>query len=264
MLCGIWHNRQLLRALIWRDIQGRYRGSVLGLAWSFVNPLILLVLYTFVFTVVFKARWGAASVGEDRTHFAQMLFVGMVVHGIVAEVLQRAPAQIVSQPNYVKKVVFPLEILPLVAVGSALAHALAGLIVLVLAFLTLRGHVPLTAALLPIVWVPLLLMVSGAAWLLASIGVFVRDTGQLMVMVSTVLLFASPIFYPLSALPVALQPYLALNPLAWVIEQSRAVLVVGVLPDWQGLAIWTALSACIAAAGFALFQKTRQGFADVL
>ncbi|MGE3347343.1 MAG: ABC transporter permease [Ramlibacter sp.] len=264
MLLSIWRQRELLKSLVWRDVQGRYRGSALGLSWSIIHPLILLCLYTFVFAVVFKARWGITGPGETRTHFSQMLFVGMIVHGIIAEVLQRAPSVIISQPNFVKKVVFPLEILPLIAVGSALIHACISLVVLVTIVALFNQGLHVTALALPLVWVPLILFGCAVAWLFASIGVFIRDTAQMMAMLTTLLLFASPVFYPISALPLKLQPWLALNPLAWIIEQSRAVLIGGQWPDLVGLAVWTAISTCSVIVGFAWFQKTRQGFADVI
>ncbi|MBX3658433.1 MAG: ABC transporter permease [Ramlibacter sp.] len=264
MLLGTWQQRQLLGSLIRRDVQGRYRGSLLGLSWAIVHPLILLGLYTFVFAIVFKARWGSLGSGEPRTHFTQMLFVGMIVHGVIGEVLQRAPGVIIAQPNFVKKVVFPLQILPLVAVGSALIHASISLAVLVFILALANQSVHWTLVLLPFVWTPLVLFACGIAWLFGSVGVFVRDTSQMVAMLTTILLFASPVFYPISALPVSLQPWLALNPLAWIIEQSRAVLIAGRLPDLTGLIVWTLVSTGFSILGFIWFQKTRQGFADVV
>lgn len=260
---SLWRNRDLIIALVKREVIGRYRGSVMGIAWSFFNPLLMLVIYTFVFSVVFKARWGTGG-EESKADFAIILFVGMLVHGLFAECINRAPALILSNVNYVKKVIFPLEILPWVAFGSALFHTAIGLVVLLLAQLILNHQIPWTAVLFPLVLLPLVLIAMGFAWFLAAFGVFVRDIGQLTGMFTTVLLFISPVFYPLSALPLKYQGWLQLNPLAFIIEEGRKVLVFGQLPHPGQLAGMTVIGMFIACAGFAWFQKTRKGFADVL
>lgn len=259
----MWSNRQLILQMTKRDVIGRYKGSVMGVMWSFLNPLFLLVIYTFVFSVVFKARWGT-SLPESKTQFAILLFVGMIVHGLFAETLNRAPGLILSNVSYVKKIVFPLEILPVVAIGTALFHALVSVLVLVVAFVLINGYLQWTIVFLPLVLLPLIVLTLGAAWGLASLGVFLRDVAQPIGLVMTVLLFASPVFYPITALPEYIRPWLMLNPLTFVIEQARAVLVFGQMPDWAGLAIYSLASLLIAWMGYAWFQKTRKGFANVL
>jgi len=263
MVSTLWRNRSLIRQLVQREVIGRYRGSVLGVAWSFFNPVIMLILYTFVFSVVFKARWG---LGGDDTHasFAVILFVGMIVHGLFAEVANRAPGIILANISYVKRVVFPLEILPAVALGSAMFHAVVSLFVLLLAQLVLTQHLSWTLILFPLIIAPLLLVTMGCAWLLASLGVFVRDIGQTTGMITTMMLFFAPVFYPISALPPGIQAWLHLNPLTFVIEEGRKVLLFGQLPDWGGLMLYMVVSLGIAWAGFWWFQKTRKGFADVV
>jgi len=257
-----WRNRHLILQLTKRDVLGRYRGSMMGLAWSFFNPLIMLTVYTFVFSVVFKARWSVA--GEDKINFAIVLFVGLIAYGLFAECINRAPSLILSNSNYVKKVVFPLEILPSVTLGSALFHASVSLIVLLIAQLLVNQRLPWTVIFFPIVLLPLLFSAMGFAWLLSALGVYVRDMGQVTTILTTVLMFMSPLFYPLSALPKEYQFWLQLNPLTLIIEQSRGVLIFGKTPDWilWGLALATSLIVC--AGGFWWFQKTRKGFADVL
>ena len=262
LLRSLWHNRQLIAQMTRREVIGRYRGSVMGLAWSFFNPILMLAVYTFVFSEIFKARWVGQDAGKGQ--FAILLFVGMIMHGLFAECANRAPSLIMSNSNYVKKVVFPLEILPLITLGSALFHTCISLIVLVLAQLILTHSLPWTAILLPLVMMPLVLGTLGISWLLASLGVFLRDVSHVIGVLTTVLLFLSPVLYPVAALPPAYQPWLKLNPLTYIIEESRNILLFGQLPQWGSLFVAMVIGALMAAAGYWLFQKTRKGFADVL
>uniref|UniRef100_UPI0030FBE46C ABC transporter permease n=1 Tax=uncultured Acidovorax sp. TaxID=158751 RepID=UPI0030FBE46C len=259
---SLWTNRQLIARMGQREIIGRYKGSAMGLAWSFITPLFMLAIYTFVFSVVFQARWGTSE--ESKTQFAVVLFAGLIVHTLFSDVINRAPQLVLGNVNYVKKVVFPLEILPVVQLLSATFHALVSVAVLIAAQLVFQGSLPITALLLPVVLLPFLLLTLGLAWCLASLGVFVRDVGQTISLVTSVMLFMSPVFFPVQSLPPALQPWMHLNPLTFVIEQVREVVVWGRLPDWQGLAVYSLASIATAWLGFAWFQKTRKGFADVL
>lgn len=260
---SLWRNRYLTLQLARRDVVGRYRGSVMGLAWSFFHPLIMLTIYTFVFSVVFKTKWGVAN-QSGQAAFAVILFAGMVVHGLFAEVLNRAPTLILQNTNYVKRVIFPLEILPLTSLISALFHTLISVAVLLLAIVVLHGQLHWTALLLPVVLLPLIVLSLGVAWFLAAVGVYVRDVGQVMGVVATVLLFVSPVFFPLSAIPRAFQKFIMLNPLTFIIEQSRAVLLFGQLPNVGGLVVYFMVSVLVMWLGYASFQKMRRGFADVL
>ena len=263
LIRDLWRNRQLTRQMIHRDIAGRYKGSALGLAWSFFNPVFMLAVYTFVFSEIFKARWGTGE-DESKTQFAVVLFAGMIVHGLFAEVLNRAPGLILANVNYVKKVVFPLEILPVVSLGAALFHSLVSLGVLLAAFALFNGYVHWTAVLIPLVMLPLVVLTLGLAWMLASLGVFLRDVGQTIGIITTVLMFLSPVFYPVTAVPERFRPFIMANPLTFIIEQAREVLIWGHLPNWTGLGIYTLAATAVAWAGYAWFQKTRKGFADVL
>ena len=260
---SLWRNRQLILQMTKREVVGRYKGSVMGLAWSFFNPVFMLVVYTFVFSVVFKARWAVGS-DESKTQFAVVLFVGMIVHGLFAEVLNRAPGLILSNVNYVKKVVFPLEILPVISMGAALFHSLVSLGVLLIAFALFNGYLHWTAVLAPLVVLPLVILTLGLAWMLAALGVFLRDVSQTIGLITTVMMFLAPVFYPITAIPEEFRLWIMANPLTFMIEQAREVLIWGRLPDWAGLSIYTFVASVIAWAGFAWFQKTRKGFADVL
>jgi lipopolysaccharide transport system permease protein len=260
---SLWRHRRLIVQMTRREVSGRYKGSIAGLAWSFLTPLLMLAVYTFIFSVVFKARW--ADGGEQsNTGFAVVMFAGMIVHGLVAEALNRAPTLILANVNYVKKVVFPLEILPVIAMATALFHAAISLGILLGACAIYKGFVHWTAIFIPLVLLPLVILSLGFAWVLASIGVFLRDVGQAIGPLTTVMLFLSPVFYPLSAVPELLRPLIMVNPLTFIMGEARAVLVWGQLPDWRGLAIYTVVALAVAWAGYAWFQKTRKGFADVI
>ena len=260
---SLLRNRQLIVQMTRREVAGRYKGSVLGLAWSFLTPILMLAVYTFVFSVVFKARWGTDG-DESKTQFALVLFVGMIVHGLFAEVLNRAPGLILSNVNYVKKVVFPLDVLPVIAMGAALFHASISLAVLLIAFALFNGYLHWTVIFIPVVLLPLVILTLGVAWILASLGVFLRDVGQTVGIITTVMLFLAPIFYPVTALPEEVRPLIMANPLTFIIEEARGVVILGRMPHWTGLGMYTLVATAVAWAGFAWFQKTRKGFADVL
>lgn len=262
MVASLWRNRSLIFASAKREVLGRYRGSAMGLLWSFFNPVFMLAVYTFVFSEVFKARWNAGS--ESKTEFALLLFVGLIVYGLFSDCINRAPGVILSNVNYVKKVVFPLEILPFVNLLSALFHGAISLGVWLLAYIFLFGIPYPTVLYLPLIMLPFFLFVMGLSWALSSLGVYLRDVGQFIGTVTSVLMFLSPVFYPATALPEAYRHLMYLNPLTPVIEQARAVLYFGHTPDFAILAVYWAATFVIAWLGFAWFQKTRKGFADVL
>ena len=258
-----WSNQDLIWQMTKRDVIGRYRGSIMGLAWSFFNPVFMLVVYTFVFSVVFKARWGGGG-EESKTDFAIILFVGMIVHGLFAECVNRAPGLIVGNVNYVKRVVFPLEILPFVAMGSTLFHTVVSLAVLLGFYFLLHTQIHWTVVFVPFIFLPLIVATLGLAWVLASLGVFIRDIGQATGILTTILMFLSPVFFPVSALPPRYQLWMHLNPLTFIIEEARNALIWGQLPNWAGWCIYAAISLVLAWIGFWWFQRTRKGFADVI
>ena len=262
MGASLWRHRRLVQVLIQREVIGRYRGSVMGILWSFFNPVFMLVIYTFVFSVVFKARWNVDS--DSKTEFALVLFAGLIMFNLFSECVNRAPGLIISNANYVKKVVFPLEILPWVVLGSAMFHALISLCVWLAAYLVLFGMPPTTVLLLPLIIVPFMLFIMGLSWGLASLGVYLRDVSQFIGMVTSVLMFVTPIFYPVNSLPEKYRFYLLLNPLTPAVEMTRDVLFWGKVPDLSMLSLYALATVLIAWLGFAWFQKTRKGFADVL
>jgi len=259
---SFWRNRELISQMSRRDIIGRYRGSVLGLLWSFVTPILMLAVYTLVFSVAFKAWWTGEH--ERSSQFAIIVFTGMIVHGLLAECVHRAPAVILSQVNYVKKIVFPLESLCWVILCSAAFHTAMSLTVLLLFLLLTQQALHWTVLLLPLVLLPLLLLSVGCSWVLASIGVFVRDVAQVTSLVTSVLLFLSPVFYPVSALPEQYRPLLYANPLTLVINQARDVLLWGKQPSWPVWCLELVASLIVSALGLRWFERTRKGFADVL
>jgi lipopolysaccharide transport system permease protein len=260
---SFWGNRNLIKTLVKREVVGRYRGSMLGIVWSFFNPLLMLAVYTFVFGVIFKTRWSAES--DSKTEFALILFAGLIVFNLFAECLNRSPGLILSNVNYVKRVVFPLEILPWVALGAATFHALISLSVWLIAYTLFFGMPHPTVLLLPLIMLPLIFFIMGLTWWLASLGVFLRDVSQFVGIFVTILMFLSPIFYPASALPDGLfRHFLILNPITAVVEQVRDVMFWGKLPNLGMLANSFIIGITTAWLGFVWFQKTRKGFADVI
>jgi lipopolysaccharide transport system permease protein len=252
--------------LIWqftrRDVLARYRGSLLGLGWSFVTPLLMLAVYTFVFRGIFKMRWGDAQTSDFE--FALQMYAGLIVYSLFAEVVSRAPRLVLDQPNLVKKVVFPLEILPWVAVLAGLFHLALNVLALLVGTMLARGGIPLTVVALPLVLAPFVPLLLGLAWFLAALGVYLRDVGQIIALAVALLLFLSPVFYPLSAVPREWQAWLWANPLTPVMEQLRRVALDGVWPDWPQLALQLAVATAFAWAGARWFAAVRKGFADVV
>lgn len=263
LAASVARNGNLIYELARREVAGKYKESWLGMLWALLVPLALLAVYTFVFGVVMKVRWGGSG-SESRIEFALMLFVGMLVHTFFSECVSKAPELVLRNASYVKKVVFPLEIMAIAAVLSALFHLVAALLVFLVVAVMVHGTVPWTIVLFPVVFLPVVLFTLGVTWILASIGVFFRDVTQFVSLIVILFLFLSPVFYPVSALPEHFQFLLRLNPLTLPIESGRLVLIAGVQPNWMALVTQLALGMAVAYAGFWWFQKTRKGFADVV
>lgn len=258
---SLYTHRSLFRSLVMRDIETRYRGTMLGFLWVVAYPLMMLAVYAFVFGGIFNARWGSGGSMKD---YVLMLYCGLIVHGVFSETLTRSPAAILSNPSYVKKVVFPLELLPFTHLASAMFTALVSLGLLGILLLIQQHSISITALLVPVVLAPLLILTAGLAWFLAAIGVFFRDVGQIIGVTMSILLFLSPVFYPASSAPALGQKLIYLNPLTYPIEELRAVLILGVQPNWlQWLAYFT-VAILVAIAGLWVFQKSRPAFADVI
>lgn len=258
----IWNYRALIWQMTKREIAARYRGSMMGMLWSFLYPFFMLAVYAFFFTVIYQARWNVHPV--NKIEFAMILFAGLIPYNFFAECINRAPKLLLSNVNYIKKVVFPVEILPWVEIGVALFHMITSYIVL-FAFLLIANHsLPWTILLLPVVNLPLILIVVGLSWFLSSLAVYVRDTVELVTIFTTVLLFLSPIFYSVQQMPAAYRAFIKLNPLTFILEQNRAVIISGKLPNWNELGISIILGVMIASLGYYWFSFTRHSFADVL
>ncbi len=296
MLANLWRQRELAWQLARRDILGRYRSSWLGLLWSVLTPLVQLAIYTFVFAIVFKSRWGADEhQPESRAFFALTMFCGMLAFNLFAEVVNRAPGLMVDNANYVKRVVFPLETFIVSALITATFNLLVGLVVFfVFSVLALGAPPGLHVLWLPVVLVPLWLLAAGMAWFLASLGVFVRDIGHIVALAMQVLFFVTPIFYSVQRVPKSFRPLLELNPLSAIVENARRVMLgqayivtqtpavasapvesasaasapamhlLAVQPEWFSLGLTTAFAAVAAMMGYAFFMKSKRAFSDVI
>jgi lipopolysaccharide transport system permease protein len=262
MTACIWRNRSLIAALVKRDVLSRYRGSILGTFWLFLSPVLMLAVYTFVFSGVFEGSWRQGS--ESGIEFALVLYVGLICFNLFSECLTRAPSLIIANSNYVKKISFPLEILPLVNVISASYQLVANLLLWLIGYLAFVGAPHLSAFLVPLVLIPFMMFSLGLTWLFASLGVFFRDVSQVVGIVITIMMFLTPIFYPASAISERYRYLLDFNPLATVVEVMRGVLCWGAVPDPLLFGMYWISSVLIAWVGFYWFQKTRKAFADVL
>lgn len=262
LIHSLWINRHLIGQLTKREVVGRYRGSALGLLWSFFNPVFMLSIYTVVFGSIFRMRWNQGS--GDNSEFVAILFTGLIIHGLFSETVSRATRLIVNSANLVKKVIFPLEILPVTIIGAALFHTLISTTILLLYNYILTNHLPVTILLFPIILLPLLLILLGISLFVSSFGVYFRDLSQTVGLITSALLFLSPIFYPITAIPETYRHFLFLNPLTFIIVEARSVLLWGQTPNWAGLFIYFSVSLLVLFLGWHWFQRTRKGFADVL
>ena len=256
-------NRSLLWQFVKRNIAVRYRGSMLGLVWSFVQPLMMLCVYTFVFSVVLKARWGMDT-GDSKGAFAIIMFCGMALYNIFAECIAGSCGVILVNPNLVKKGIFPLDVLPLAQTFSTFILSTVWFFLLFLGVIFIYGKLSFTMLLLPLVLIPLFLFTQGVSYFVASLGVYVRDTSYVVQVILQILFFMTPIFYPISVVPKQYRWPLEANPLTILIEQARNVFLYGKLPDWNFLGIAFLISVIVLQLGFVWFTRTKKGFADVL
>jgi lipopolysaccharide transport system permease protein len=264
----LWKQRYLIRQFAGREISSRYQGTYLGAVWSLITPLLMLGVYTFVYGVIFKARWmGAApgsTTGDGLASFALAMFSGTLVYSIFSETLNRSCGLIIGVPNFVKKVVFPLQILPLVTLIGSLFQAMVALVVLAIGMIIVTGSIPPTMLLAPVMILPIALFSLGLAWFCSSLGVYVRDIGHGVAIVTQVLFFATPIFYPIEAVPAAYRGVMSLNPLTPMVTVARQALLGQTSIAWDSYALSLAIGLIVAFAGYGWFQATRRGFADVL
>jgi lipopolysaccharide transport system permease protein len=256
-------HRQLLWQFTRREVLSRYRGSWLGLAWSLLNPLMMLSLYTFVFSVVFEARWGGGAEPAGLMEFALPLFSGLVSFSLFAETANAAPTMILSHVSYVKRVVFPLEVLPVAKCLACGVQTACSLAILLVAVGIDRGPM-LSWLYAPLMFLPIWCFSLGITMFLASLGVFIRDIGNAVGIVTTMLMFLSPVFFPESRLPESLREVLWLNPLGRMIENVRACTVEGLPPDWPAWFVSSLIGLAVLMAGYTWFHKSKNAFADVL
>lgn len=261
-LYNIWVSRHLLLQLWKRDFASRYKNGLFGFTWAVLNPLMMLALYSFVFVSIFKMRWGSGP--DVKGNFIILLFTGLMVHGFFAEFLTRAPLLVSSNSSYVKRVVFPLELLPLVPLLSALINLLIGIVLVSCLLFYAQGYIPLTVVLLPIVLIPYVFLVLGISYFVSATGVYVRDMTHLVGIATTIAMFASPVLFPMENVPEKYRIILYLNPLTTVVVELRDVAVLGIIPDWRIWMLYSAASILIFLGGFSWFKVTRKGFADVL
>ncbi len=248
--------------MVMRDLQARYKGSLLGIVWSFLNPLFMLAIYTFVFKFVFSARWPQSS--DTHIDYAIILFAGLILHTWLADVMNQSVSLIPQNSNFVKKIQFPLDILSWITVISAGIQFLMGCLVFI-AFLLVLG-LPLhpEMLLLPIVMLPYAFMLVGFSWIFSALGVFLKDLAQLMGSLVTMLMFTSTVFFSLENAPEIIRPLLLLNPLTIPLDALRNVMLFGQYPDWYHLGIYTAVAFIVMLLGYGLFHKLKRIFADVL
>lgn len=255
-------NRRLASALIRRDVLTRYRGSVLGMLWSILSPLLLLLTYTLVFSVFFRNKWGEGL--DWHGSFTVMLFCGMIPFNFFSEVVSRSPMLILGSPNYVKRVSFPVELLPIVSTATALFNAVIGTILLLAAILLLKGSWPVTLPALLLIWIPLIVFTLACSLVLAAASVFLRDLQHTVGLLLNVLFFLTPIFYPETLVPEKWRFLLYLNPMAYVAVHSRRIAVLGIWPDWSMWAVFTILCLLLLWSATSWFASIRRRFADVL
>lgn len=262
-LNNLYRHRNLIRQFAWRDLVGRYKGSYLGIVWSLISPLMMLAVYTFVFSVVLKAKWGA---GTDRSqvNYALTLFCGLAVFNVFSECVSRAPGLLLNYASYVKKVVFPLEILPVACMISSLVNAGISLALLIPVSIVLNDSLPHTIYCLPLVLLPLCALSLGCSWFLAALGVFIRDTAALVNVIVAVLLFTSGVFFPMSFVPEQFRWIVAFNPLCAILEDARRTILWGEFPLWGWWFATTAISALVMHLGYYWFMRTKGWFADVI
>jgi len=261
MLRNLYQLRSIITQFTWREAIGRYKGTYLGLVWAVVNPLLTLAVYTLVFGVILKVGFGSEG---GLSAFILNFFCGLIVYNVFAQCVGRASNLIRDNPNYVKKVIFPLEILPVAILGSSLIHGLIGLIILIPAVVIFGPKISATMWLFPLVLLPLCALSLGIGWFLASLGVFIRDINEVVTVLLQLLFFLSPVIYSISDLPPALQVVLRFNPLTTILECARRTLISGLMPEWAWWLGVTLVSLLILQLGYVWFMKSKRAFADVI
>lgn len=255
--------QNLLKQFTSRDVTSRYKGSYLGLVWTLIQPLVMLTIYTFVFSVVFKARWGQGE-SVSKVDFAMTIYAGMIIFQIFSEPLYRSSTIFIANSNFVKRVVFPLEILPTSSVLSSVIMNLFSFVIYIGALLWFQYPVGWNILLFPLIWIPLIILSAGLSYVFATLGVFFRDIGQIISILMNMLFYISPVFYPVTALPESFQKYMLFNPLTIIIENFRAITIYNSPPDWAQLGTIYIISIVIFLIGSAIFTYSKETFSDVI
>lgn len=263
LVSHLWLQRDLIAQFTIREIEGRYKGSSLGIVWSFAQPLLLLTTYTVVFGLIFRSGWNGTN-HQNLKQSALIIFCGLIAFNLFGDCVNRAAGLVAEVPNFVKKIVFPLEVLPVSVLGSALFHALVSMIILLAGVLVTSQRFPVTMALLPLVILPLTFLTLGLTWFLAGLGVFVRDIRHLVSLGVQILFFMTPIVYSLEVVPQSLRPWIRINPLTSAVDNFRRVILWGLPPEWGELLAWLLASGLVLLFGYAWFMKAKKGFADVI
>jgi lipopolysaccharide transport system permease protein len=244
-----------------RDLSGRYKGSALGIAWAVLTPVVMIAIFTFIFAGIFGARFG---VSHSHWDYALYLFCGLLPWTMFQESVQQSSNTIIAHANLVKRVVFPLETLPAAQVFAALGNQLFATIALLIAILAVRQNLQLTALWLPLLLIPQLLFALGAAWLIASLGVFLRDIAQGITLLLMAWMYLTPIIYPESIVPERFRWFIGINPFTSLVRSYRRVFLDGLAPDWRGLLYFSAVALVVFVFGYWWFARTRKNFADVI
>lgn len=260
-------NRELMVQLVKRNLSSKYKGTTLGMVWNFLQPMILLLVYTYAFGMLFHSQWidtSAGNLADKKFSYAVVVFCGMTVYNIFSDVVAMSPNLFVSNPNYIKKIIFPLEILPIAQVITSIISNLIWFTILFVGAVLFSGSLSWTMLLLPMILLPYVLMLTGIAFVLASLGVFFRDLAQVCMLITQIMYLMTPIFYSAEMVPEELDFVLVINPLAWFVSETRKIFIFKQLPDFGGIAIWLAIAVLIFYLGFCCLKKTERGFADVL
>jgi lipopolysaccharide transport system permease protein len=260
-MLDLWGMRHLTAIMVKRDLLGRYKGSMMGFFWTIINPLGHLLLYTFVFSVILKVKFGGNA---STSNFAVYLMAGLLPWTALADSLTRSTTSIIENPNLVKRVVFPLEVLPLAVVLSSMLSEVIGTAILVAVAAVLTGHAHATMLYIPLIWFSQFMFVTGMSWLLGSLGVYLQDLKHMMSLLLSTWMYATPIVYPASSFPPHLQWMVWLNPMAGIVTDYRSVLLEGHAPNWPLYTAYTSIAAIFWFAGYYFFKKTKRSFADVL
>jgi lipopolysaccharide transport system permease protein len=264
MLHKLLYHRYLIKELSKREITNRYKGSFLGLFWELLTPLSMLVVFTFVFGKIFRAKWPTTTLNSDMASFSINLFIGLSIFWFFTEIISRAPILFSSVPNYIKKVIFPLWILPFVSLFGSLFHLIIYFIIIIIALFLTGGSLHISVISIPLIIGITFPLLIGISFFLGSLGVYAKDINTIIGVIINLLIFLSPVFYPLSNIPKNLQWLFKLNPVTLIIEDCRIVLIDGKWPQWTSLAYYFSVSLLIFFLGYWVFKTTRKGFADVI